>query len=60
VLAARALGMRVLGISCVTNYACGVGSAPLSHEEVLATAARVADRFQGLVKGIVRGLPGKT
>ena len=58
VTVARALGMRVLGISCITNMACGLSPHPLSHAEVLETTARVAERFQSLVKGIVAELRG--
>jgi purine-nucleoside phosphorylase len=56
VIVARAIGMRVLGFSCVTNLACGLSSAPITHAEVLETTARVADQFQALVKGIVARL----
>ena len=53
VIVARALGMRVLGFSCVTNLACGLAAAPITHEEVLETTARVAAQLQRLVRGIV-------
>lgn len=56
VIVARALGMRVLGFSCVTNLACGLTAAPITHEEVLETTARVAARLQHLVRGIVAKL----
>jgi purine-nucleoside phosphorylase len=56
VIVARALGMRVLGFSCVTNLACGLAAAPITHEEVLETTARVAARLQQLVRGIVAKL----
>lgn len=49
VVVARALGMRVAGVSCITNLAAGISPTPLSHDEVLKTTARVADRFQSLV-----------
>lgn len=51
VIAARHMGMRVLGISCITNLAAGISDQPLSHEEVTETATRVRDRFVGLVSG---------
>ena len=54
VIVARARGMRVLGISCITNMACGISSSPLSHEEVLETTRRVGHKFSGLVEGVVR------
>lgn len=50
VIVARALGMRVLGISLVTNAAAGHG---LSHEEVLEIGARAAQRMESLVVGIL-------
>ena len=49
VIIARALGMRVAGVSCITNLAAGISKTALSHQEVLETTARVADRFQSLV-----------
>jgi purine-nucleoside phosphorylase len=56
VIVARARGMKVLGVSCITNMACGISSAPLTHEEVLETTQRVGDRFAGLVEAIVRAM----
>ena len=56
VLVARALGMRVAGVSCITNLACGLSSEPLSHAEVLETTTRVAADFERLVTGFVRQL----
>ena len=56
VIVARALGMRVLGISCITNYACGLSKAPITHDEVIETTARVAAHFQEVVRGIVAQL----
>ena len=57
VIVARARGMRVLGISTVTNLAAGLGSPTLSHAEVLETADRVKGDLARLVRGIVRQLP---
>jgi purine-nucleoside phosphorylase len=54
VLAARALGMRVAGVSCITNIASGLSNSPLSHAEVLETAARSAERFEKLVIELVQ------
>jgi purine-nucleoside phosphorylase len=49
VIVARALGMRVAGVSCITNAAAGVTGAALSHEEVLETTSRVSAAFESLV-----------
>ena len=56
VIVARAIGMRVAGVSCVTNLASGISPHPLSHAEVLATTTRVAERFESLVERFVGGL----
>jgi purine-nucleoside phosphorylase len=53
VIAARQCGIRVLGISCVTNMAAGTTGAPLVHEEVLETGARVREQFVGLLKALI-------
>ena len=53
VLAARHSGIRVLGISCVTNMAAGITGAPLSAEEVFQTGARVKDQFVALLKAVI-------
>ena len=53
-IAARHAGMRVLGISCITNRAAGLGSACLSHEEVKKTADVAKGTFKALVRGIVK------
>ena len=53
VLTARALGMRVAGVSCITNVAAGLSSTPLSHAEVIETTKRVAASFERLVTAFV-------
>ena len=53
-VAARHMGMRVAGVSCISNLACGMTRAPLTSEEVNETAARVADRFTRLVTESIR------
>ena len=55
-VAARHAGMRVAGVSCISNLACGMTSAPLSSEEVNETAARVADRFTRLITESIRAM----
>jgi purine-nucleoside phosphorylase len=49
VIMARALGMRVAGVSCITNAAAGVTGSALSHAEVLETTNRVSASFESLV-----------
>jgi purine-nucleoside phosphorylase len=56
VIVARALGMRVAGVSCITNLAAGTTVQPLSHAEVLETTALVATRFESLVERFVTAL----
>ena len=56
VLVARALGMRVIGVSCITNLASGISANTLSHAEVLETTAAVASRFEALVEGFIGAL----
>ena len=53
VIAARHSGMRVLGISCVTNAAAGILDQPLNHVEVLETAERVKGQFISLLKAVI-------
>ena len=53
VLVARAIGMRVVGFSCITNLACGLSNQPITHAEVLETTTRVAEQFKALVKGVL-------
>lgn len=47
-------GMKVLGMSCITNMAAGILDQPLSHDEVMETAELVKSNFLSLVKGIVK------
>ena len=54
VIAARHMGTRVLGLSCITNAAAGLGGATLNHEEVQETADRVRDRFVSLLGATLR------
>jgi purine-nucleoside phosphorylase len=55
VIAARARGMRVLGISTITNPAAGITDRPLDHEEVLQAGQAVARDLEALVRGVVGG-----
>jgi len=53
VIAARHSGIRVLGISCVTNAAAGILDQPLDHNEVLQTAERVKGQFIALLRAVI-------
>jgi purine-nucleoside phosphorylase len=53
VIAARHCGIRVLGISCVTNAAAGILDQPLNHLEVLETAERVKGQFIAVLKAVI-------
>lgn len=53
VIAARHAGIRVLGISCVTNMAAGVLDQPLEHDEVLKTGQRVSGQFITLLRAVL-------
>jgi purine-nucleoside phosphorylase len=57
VLAARERGLRVAGISCLTNLAAGLSPTPLAHAEVVQAAARAAARLETLVRAFLRSLP---
>ena len=48
-IAANHMGMKICGISCISNLACGLTDQPLSHQEVQETADRVAPLFEKLV-----------
>ena len=55
-IAARHMGLEVLGVSCITNMAAGVLARPLDHAEVMETARRVRGQFIALLEGIVERL----
>lgn len=57
VIAAVHMGARVLGISCITNWAAGLGPGrPLSHDEVTETAEQVREKFEELLDRLVARL----
>ena len=58
-VAARHMGLKVCGISCITNMAAGMSGQPLNHEEVQETADRVAEEFRRLVTETIRLIGGK-
>ena len=53
-LVAAQCGLRVLGVSCITNLAAGVSPNKLSHQEVMETTAMAHDRFHSLVDLILK------
>jgi purine-nucleoside phosphorylase len=56
-LQGAALGMRVLGLSTITNPAAGLSAAPLDHAEVLEVGRAVRARLAAWVRGLVAALP---
>jgi purine-nucleoside phosphorylase len=56
VIVARARGIRVLGISTITNVAAGISGEPLSHQEVLDAGRTVARDLEMLVRGVLRAV----
>lgn len=56
-IVAKHLGMRVCGISCISNLAAGISRKPLSHGEVQEAADKAAPLFEKLVKEIVAAIP---
>lgn len=53
-VAANHMGMKILGISCITNMASGISEVPLSHEEVKETADEAAPKFEALVTAVIK------
>ena len=58
-VAANHMGMQIIGISCISNLACGISPEPLSHAEVQKSADEAAPRFQALVTEIIKEI-GRT
>ena len=52
-MAANHMGMKVCGISCITNMAAGILDQPLNHKEVQEVADKVKDKFEKLVTEII-------
>lgn len=53
-IAAHHMGLRVCGISCISNMAAGILDQPLTHSEVQITADKVAHKFERLVSGLIK------
>lgn len=52
-VAARHQGMRVAGVSCITNFAAGMTDESINHQEVMETGARVAEVFKELLRRVI-------
>ncbi|MFG6118528.1 MULTISPECIES: purine-nucleoside phosphorylase [Thalassobacillus] len=57
VIVASHSGIKVLGISCISNMAAGILDQPLTHDEVIETTAQVREDFLGFVKEILKSIP---
>ncbi|MCB1024879.1 MAG: purine-nucleoside phosphorylase [Acidobacteria bacterium] len=55
-ITARHQGMRVLGISCITNLAAGITNQTINHDEVMETGEKVAAVFKTLLRRVIRKL----
>lgn len=55
-ITARQQGMKVIGISCITNMAAGLGDDVIHHEEVIETGAKVAATFKELLRRVISKL----
>lgn len=51
-IAARHMGLRVCGISCISNLAAGMSDSPLTHDEVQAAADKCAPQFKSLLSSL--------
>ena len=57
VIAARHMGVRVMGLSCITNLGAGLGEGTLDHQHVAVVAREATARMTDLVAGVVEALP---
>ena len=56
-IVARHMGMKVLGISCITNMAAGISETPINHEEVMETGQKVREKFAQLLRRVIAKTP---
>jgi purine-nucleoside phosphorylase len=56
VIMANSLGMKVLGLSVITNMAAGINAKPLSHQDVIDTSKKASPKFSALAKGVIEQL----
>src|SRR5688572_1385960 len=57
-IAARHQGMKVAGISCITNFGAGMTDEAINHQEVMETGARVAEVFKELLRRVIKKIDG--
>ena len=57
IIVAKYLGMRVLGVACITNMVTGIAKTPHSHEEVLAIANASSRAFCRLLERVLSEMP---
>jgi purine-nucleoside phosphorylase len=57
VIVARAMGMRVAGMSCITNLASGLTDKPVSHDDVIEVTKAAAEKFEKVAIEFIRRLP---
>ena len=55
-VAANHMGMKICGISCISNLAAGMGSTPLNHKEVQAAADMISEKFKALVRDVIESM----
>jgi len=58
-IVARHMDMEVLGISCITNMAAGIGDEPINHNEVMETGNRVRSTFAQLLRRVIGRLSSR-
>lgn len=54
VIMAKSLGLKVLGLSIITNMAAGIAGKPLSHEEVIETSRKTLPKLKALLIGLIK------
>ena len=55
-IVAKYCGMKVIGISCISNFASGVSTKKLSHDEVIQTTNKVRGKFKNLIVSLVENM----
>lgn len=60
VIAANHMGLKVMGVSCITNQAAGLSHKKLSHQEVMDTAEGTRQRFMDLLGGVLKRLAAQS